>query len=375
MGAEIPHSTFKKLLRKPAACAALIIILGTLLTALLAYALAPDSSPDANRMIVELGARHPGYSKDMLLLPRTHRDPPVTRLQRFFSGTPDTCRFLPVNACFYRKDTLTVRHYIDEGLEDTLHFLIRDLVPAAVRDADPGQQQEYINRHLFKRYRFVLGSDRYGRDILSRLLIGSRVSIAVGLVAVLLSLSIGVVLGAVAGYFGGKADAIVQFIINMFWSIPTLLLVFAITLTVGKGFWEIFVAIGLTMWVGAARLIRGQVLVLREMEFVKAARAIGASDFRIIFRHILPNITGPLMVIAAGNFAAAILIEAGLSFLGIGIQPPQPSWGLMIKEHYNFLITNQPLAAIIPGMAIMLLVYAFNVLGNALRDVLDVREQ
>jgi peptide/nickel transport system permease protein len=146
-----------------------------------------------------------------------------------------------------------------------------------------------------------------------------------------------------------------------------------LTLTFGKGFWEIFVAIGLTMWVGAARLIRGQILVIKEMDYVIAARAIGASHSRIILQHILPNIAGPIIVIAASNFAAAILIEAGLSFLGIGIQPPQPSWGLMIKEHYNFLITNQPLAAIIPGLAIMVLVYAFNLLGNALRDIFDVR--
>jgi peptide/nickel transport system permease protein len=128
------------------------------------------------------------------------------------------------------------------------------------------------------------------------------------------------------------------------------------------------------MWVSAARLIRGQVMVLKEMEYITAAKALGLSDGRIIFRHILPNIAGPIMVIAASNFAAAILIEAGLSFLGIGVQPPQPSWGLMIKEHYNFLITHQPMAAIIPGLAIMLLVYAFNILGNRLRDVLDVKE-
>jgi len=164
-----------------------------------------------------------------------------------------------------------------------------------------------------------------------------------------------------------------MWVINILWAIPTLLLVFAITLTIGKGFLEIFIAIGLTMWVSAARLIRGQVLVLREMEYVTAAKVLGLSDIRIIFRHILPNIAGPLMVIAASNFATAILIEAGLSFLGIGVQPPQPSWGLMIKEHYNFLLTDRPLLAIIPGIAIMLLVYAFNILGNALRDVLDVR--
>jgi peptide/nickel transport system permease protein len=193
-------------------------------------------------------------------------------------------------------------------------------------------------------------------------------------VAVLLSITIGIILGSLAGYYRGIVDSAVMWVINILWAIPTLLLVFAITLTIGKGFWEIFIAIGLTMWVGAARLIRGQVLVLREMEYITAARALGLSDMRIIFRHILPNIAGPVMVVAAGNFATAILIEAGLSFLGIGVQPPMPSWGLMIKEHYNFLLTNRPLLAIIPGIAIMLLVYAFNILGNALRDMLDVRD-
>jgi peptide/nickel transport system permease protein len=196
----------------------------------------------------------------------------------------------------------------------------------------------------------------------------------VGLVAVLLSLTIGIILGALSGYYGGFTDNAVMWLINILWAIPTLLLVFAITLTIGKGFWEIFIAIGLTMWVSTARLVRGQVIVIREMEYVTAAKALGLGNVRIIFRHILPNIAGPLMVVAASNFATAILIEAGLSFLGIGVQPPQPSWGLMIKEHYNFLLTDHPILAIIPGITIMLLVYAFNMLGNGLRDVLDVKE-
>jgi peptide/nickel transport system permease protein len=233
---------------------------------------------------------------------------------------------------------------------------------------------QYIQSNNFEERTFYLGTDRYGRDILSRLIIGARVSLSVGIIAVLLSITIGIILGSVSGYYGGVIDGIVMWLINILWAIPTLLLVFAITLTIGKGFWEIFIAIGLTMWVSAARLIRGQVLVIREMDYVTAAKALGLSNSRIIFRHILPNIAGPVMVIAASNFATAILIEAGLSFLGIGIQPPQPSWGLMIKEHYNFLLTNRPLLAIIPGIAIMLLVYSFNMLGNALRDVLDVKE-
>jgi peptide/nickel transport system permease protein len=127
------------------------------------------------------------------------------------------------------------------------------------------------------------------------------------------------------------------------------------------------------MWVSVARLIRGQVMAIKEMEYVLAARALGLKDSRIILRHILPNILGPVLVIAAGNFATAIIVEAGLSFLGIGIQPPQPSWGLMIKENYNFIITHNPLLALIPGFAIMLLVLAFNLLGNGLRDAVDVK--
>jgi peptide/nickel transport system permease protein len=150
-------------------------------------------------------------------------------------------------------------------------------------------------------------------------------------------------------------------------------LVFGITLTLGKGFWQIFIAVGLTMWVSVARVVRGQVLALREMEYIQAARALGLKDMRIIIRHILPNVLGPVIVIAAANFASAIIIEAGLSFLGVGIQPPTPSWGLMLKENYNFIITHNPALALAPGVAIMILVLAFNLLGNGLRDALDVR--
>jgi len=150
-------------------------------------------------------------------------------------------------------------------------------------------------------------------------------------------------------------------------------LVFAITLLLGKGFWQVFVAIGLTMWVNVARIVRGQILAVRELEYVEAAKAMGFSNPRIIFRHILPNVMGPVMVVAASNFASAIVIESGLSFLGIGVQPPQPSWGLMIKENYNFIITHNPMLALAPGIAIMLLVLAFNLLGNGLRDALNVR--
>lgn len=352
------RNIWKRLLRKPAAVVALSIIFLACLFALFAYPLAPDNSPNANNMIIELGARPSGFSIDLLKVPKG-RKATQQPSDGWLSGWTSEYNLSPINRLWMKGDSLLVEHYIDDGMTDTVSY------PGSMFSGPP---ENFITHRTF-----WLGTDRYGRDILSRLLVGSRVSLAVGLVAVLLSLSIGIIMGSVAGYFGGWVDDVIMWVINVLWAIPTLLLVFAITLTVGKGFWEIFIAIGLTMWVGAARLIRGQVIVLREMEYVTAAKALGLGPFRIIFRHILPNIAGPLMVIAAANFAAAILIEAGLSFLGIGVQPPMPSWGLMIKEHYNFLLTNRPFLAIVPGLAIMLLVYSFNVLGNALRDVLDVR--
>jgi peptide/nickel transport system permease protein len=203
--------------------------------------------------------------------------------------------------------------------------------------------------------------------------VGVRVSLGVGLVTVVISLTIGLSLGSIAGYFRGRADDIITWFMNVIWGIPTLLLVFAITLVLGKGFWQVFIAVGLTMWVSVARLVRGQILNVRELEYIEAAKALGFSNTRIIARHIIPNIIGPVMVIAAANFASAIVIEAGLSFLGVGVQPPQPSWGLMVKENYNFIITQNPMLALAPGFAIMLLVLAFNLLGSGLRDALNVR--
>ncbi|MFI5196667.1 MAG: ABC transporter permease [Chitinophagales bacterium] len=369
---EPQNSLVKKLLKRPSAVVALCIIALTCLVSVFAYLLAPDTTPSANRMIIELGAKQPGFKKQLLQIPKVSSREQGNRIFEWFNGTPSAYQAVPINDYRFSGNNFVVRHYIDDGIEDTLTYPLAQLLPSDLQAAQQADQRAYIQKRLIITRTFYLGTDRYGRDILSRLLIGSRVTLAVGLIAVLLSLTIGIILGSIAGYFGGWIDNAVMWLINIIYAIPTLLLVFAITLTIGKGFWEIFIAIGLSMWVGAARLIRGQVLVLREMEYIIAAKALGLGDMRIIFRHILPNIAGPVMVIAAGNFAAAILVEAGLSFLGFGVQPPHPSWGLMIKEHYNFLLTNRPLLALIPGIAIMLLVYAFNILGNALRDVLDV---
>ena len=333
-----------------------MIIIGlAVIVALLAYFIAPDSSPYANRMVVEIGGKKPGYQQQFLLLKKEKDVAHSNFFHRLLNGQEDDYMYIPVSSYLQKDDSLIIQKFIDEGVEERNAYKMQPLV------------------QKLESKKFLLGTDKYGRDIVSRLLIGTRVSLSVGFIAVIISLSIGIFLGAIAGYFGGRTDDIIMWLINVIWSIPTLLLVFAITLLLGKGFWQVFIAVGLTMWVSVARIVRGQVLSVRELEYVEAARALGYTNGRIIFRHILPNILGPVLVVGASNFASAIVIEAGLSFLGVGVQPPQPSWGLMIKENYNFIITHNPMIALAPGFAIMLLVLAFNLLGNGLRDALNVR--
>ena len=357
---NISHSSpfIKKLIRNKGAFFGLILIALSLLLALLCYFISPDPSPNANRMIPEIGSKKPGYTATLL---RIKRDKIINRagfFERLMNGTEEAYQYTPITTYSIQGDSIIYQKFVDEGITDR---------KAILRSLAADQPVTEITYHL--------GTDKFGRDILSRLLIGIRVSLSVGLVAVLISLTIGILLGAIAGYFRGWVDDVIMWFINVIWSIPTLLLVFAITLALGKGFWQVFIAVGLTMWVNVARLVRGQVLGVRELEYIEATRALGYSHARTIFKHILPNILGPVMVIAASNFASAIVIEAGLSFLGVGVQPPQPSWGLMIKENYNFIITHNPMLALAPGIAIMLLVLAFNLLGNGLRDALNVRSK
>lgn len=338
------------------AMAGLCIICLALLLCVFGYLIAPDGSPNANRMILEIGGSKPGSSYSFVLVKKDPVPLKTGIFQAMISGAPDRYIYLPVVKASRNGDSLWADRYVDEGVVEHLGLAVSALA------ANPVQQRT-----------FWLGTDKFGRDIASRLLIGTRISLGVGLVTVVISLLLGVTLGSISGYFGGRTDAAIQWLVNVVWSIPTLLLVFAITLLLGKGFWQVFVAVGLTMWVGVARLVRGQVLAARELQYVEAAKVLGFSASRIIVRHILPNIAGPILVIAAFNFASAIVIEAGLSFLGVGVQPPQPSWGLMIREHYNFIITQNPALALAPGFAIMLLVLSFNLVGNGLRDAADVK--
>ena len=353
-----PDPFFRKLKRNKPASVSLYIIAAAFLMAVFAYFIAPEHSPNANRMIPEIGSMKPGFSMQLLQVKRIGQIPNGSFFDRLISGKEDTNTFIPITSYNIKGDSIYYQKYIDEGITEPA------VMPLHLTATKPVIHQTYY-----------AGTDKFGRDMLSRLIIGVRVSLGVGMIAVFLSLTIGILLGALAGFYRGWIDECIMWFINVIWSIPTLLLVFAITLVLGKGFWQVFIAVGLTMWVNVARLVRGQVMAIKNREFIEAAQVLGYSNTRTIFLHILPNIIGPVLVIAASNFASAIVIEAGLSFLGVGVQPPQPSWGLMIKENYNFIITHNPALALAPGIAIMILVLAFNLLGNGLRDAFNVREK
>jgi peptide/nickel transport system permease protein len=340
---------WKKFKKDRLAFSSLVFIFICVIVAVFAVLISPDDSLNANEMHIEIATKKPLTKVLFVEFPANKSEKEKSFFQNIFLGKVSTIKRIPINN--FKE--------IENGIEYT-------------------QYNSEIKKNILGDYKIVeqtfwLGTDKYGRDILSRLIYGSRISLSVGFIAVLISLLIGISLGLLAGYFRGSVDDIIMWLVNVVWSIPTLLMVIAITLALGKGFWQVFVAVGLTMWVEVARIVRGQVLVIRELEYIEAGKVMAFNSFRIIFKHILPNIIGPVIVISAANFASAILIEAGLSFLGIGAQPPMPSWGGMIKDHYAYIIMDKAYLAIFPGIAIMSLVLAFMLLGNGLRDAFDVK--
>ena len=339
---------WKKFKDRTSSLLALFFIALCCFLAIFTYQIIPDKTPMANEMNLEL-ATLPPFSKVQFLSTDILCSQSPNSIKSFFFGKLNNCKMIPVQSFSEIKDGCIYTKY-------------NSLV-----------EYKFIGEYKFETRNFWLGTDKFGRDFFSRLIYGIRVSLSIGLVAVFISVLIGLTLGLLAGYFRGKTDDIIMWFINVVWSIPTLLMVIAITLALGKGFWQVFIAVGLTMWVEVARIVRGQVLAVRELEYVQAAQVLGFKSFRILKQHILPNIIGPVIVISAANFASAILIEAGLSFLGIGAQPPFPSWGGIIKDHYSYIVMNKAYLAIFPGVAIMLLVLSFMILGNGIRDAFDVK--
>ena len=358
--------------------AGLAFIILTALVAILGYLIMPDSTPNANNMAIQLSLKKPGTKFTFLNIRKSEPIDTVSIFTKMLSGQNAFYNQIPITGYSFTKDSIHVNQYIgDEDKPEKKSYSIIEVATGKKQIAAQnlsGLKQQIISQQITHKT-FWFGTDMYGRDMLSRLLLGTRVSLSVGLMSVLISMLLGVSIGAIAGYYGGWLDAALSWLMNILWALPALLLVIAISFALGKGLWEIFVAVGLSMWVEVARLVRGQVIALKQAEYIEAARSMGFGNARIITRHILPNIIGPILVLAASNFATAILLEAGLSFLGFGAQPPMPTWGSMIRENYDYIVMDAAYLAVLPGLAIMLLVYSFNLITTGLRDAFDIKSQ
>ena len=372
------------------------ILTVALLVAILGGIIRPDASQNANDQHLSIAKKGINFS---VLTLRVHKNAVIEKHsylhELFFGGQENSYFSIPIHDYTFQGDSISgysyggnpdikgepysyhlldVLHAIDiSSLSSRNGLLEAKLIEGGQVDGNRENLRKQVLQSAIVKQLYVLGTDKFGRDMLSRLMAGTIVSLSVGLISVFISLVLGISLGAIAGYFGGWIDDFITWIINVVWSIPTLLLVIAITFALGKGFVQVFIAVGLTMWVEVARVVRGQVLSLKNLEYIEAARALGYGNFRIITRHIIPNSMGPVIVISAANFASAILLEAGLSFLGIGAQIPMASWGQMIKDHYAYITTDMAYLAILPGLCISILVLAFMLIGNGLRDSLDAR--
>lgn len=329
----------------------LLLILLSIVTGL-AYLIIPDKTTNANRQLPLVALSGPGTSQQFLVTPKNITVKEKGIFHTLINGKRDHLEYTPYDT-FYIENGQLLSSFRSSV---TIH-------PSEIQLIDV-QEKELV---------FIMGTDKYGRDIWSRLILGLRISLFVGFLSVLVSITLGIGIGSIGGYYGGWIDRFIMLLINTSWSIPTLLMAFAIIIALGKGFLVIVLAVGLTMWVDVARIVRGQVLQIKNELFVKASRVMGFNDFRIISRHILPNITGTILVMAAANFATAILVEAGLSYLGLGIQPPMPSLGNMLQESYAYATGGFVYLAIFPIIAIMTLVLCFNLLGTGLRDLFDIK--
>lgn len=396
---SLSKQTWRRFKKDKLALTGLIIIGLASIISCLGYLITPDSTPFANDQKPELHIKEPGFTVKLLLIKKNEAKQSDNVFSKMLFGRNSDFSSIPLYDYTFNGTDIVVEEYTGNipNAGTKIPFNLADVV----YDVDPNSDikynkerntldfylistgekvrktipelQEMVKKNNIISKSFLLGTDLAGRDLLSRLMIGTRISLSVGFISVIISIFIGILLGAFAGYYRGRVDDLIMWVINVVWSIPTLLLVIAITLVLGKGIMQVFVAVGLTMWVDIARIVRGQILSIREKEFVEAGRALGYKNMRIILRHILPNVMGPVIVIAASNFASAILTEAGLSFLGIGAQPPTPSWGEMINAHRGYVLVDKAYLAFIPGVAIMFLVLAFMLVGNGLRDALDSR--
>ena len=385
---------------KPAVGGLIVIIISTVV-ALLGYLIMPDPTPNANDGAIQLQKKSPGFTVQLLKIRKNREIEEVGFFSKMIGGQENKFTIIPVNG--YEIHELTILADEVDATGNPREFPLVNAVKPVYIGASTllnaagdkvvaedgkikflnakGEVEETTREKLVREFEdenvenrtYWLGTDRAGRDMLSRLIYGTRISLAIGFIAVVISMILGITLGALAGYFGGTVDKIIMWLMSVVWSIPGIMLVIAISLVLqSRGVWVAFLAVGVTMWVDVARVVRGQIISIKQKLYIEAARAAGIKRMQIIRNHVMPNILGPLIVIATSNFAAAIILEAGLSFFGMSVQPPTPSWGIMIYEGYSSIGTaNSWHLIVLPGIAISTLVLAFNLLGNGLRDAYD----
>lgn len=393
----------KRLLKNKPALFGIGVIFIAHVIAILGYLVMQDQTPDANDGAVQIQKMPAGFQSTLFKM-RRHVDIHERRITgKLLYGQETPYTLVPISK--YTVNGLYVKvipfSKFNRNTKSQEYSIPEIVLPLYVGDEKKfktgkkylvnGNNIEYYNlngdklsitkKGLIEKFKnenielrtFRLGTDKAGRDIMSRLLLGTRISLSIGFVAVLISLFVGIVIGSVGGFFGGRIDDFVLWLMTIVWSIPGIMLVIAISLALqSKGVWVAFVAVGLTMWVEVARVVRGEIMSIKQKMYIESARALGYGSGRIIFRHILPNIFGTLIVIANANFASAILLEAGLSFLGLGVKPPTPSWGMMVNDGFQVIGSQGSWGMILfPGLSIMILVLAFNLLGNGLRDAYD----
>ncbi len=319
-------------------------------------------------------------------------------VSKVFLGVPANDIYLPISSYRFEGTDIVVKEFSsagDSSLESRFNIanvvysirpekkiiernggLFFETSSGEVAEESINDMQKIIEGQYLVEKKFILGTDRFGRDVFSRLLTGTRVTMLVGVISVLISLIIGFFVGFLAGIFRGKIDQFILWIINVAWSVPAFLLVIVISIVFGKGFIQTFIAVGCTLWVPVAQIVRAKILNTYEKEYISSAHELGISKVTIFFRHILPPGFAPVLIVAVANFSASILIESGLDFLSIGVQSVVPTWGGMIKENFGYIMTSgSAYLTILPGLAIILVSMALTFVGNGLRTAFDSQQQ